>query len=152
MSNTYSQINIQIVFTVRNREALIQSAWEDQLYKYITGIVQMKKQKMLAINGMPDHLHLLIGINPACCISELVREIKKSSTQFINENKLCTYKFTWQEGYGAFSYSRSQIPNVYAYIQNQKQHHKKYTFKEEYISFLNKYEVEYDLKYLFEWI
>lgn len=152
MASTYSQIYIQIVFAVQHREALISYDWEERLYQYITGIVQNKGQKMIAINGMPDHIHLFIGIKPSCCLSDLVREIKKSSNDFIKENKLSKYKFNWQEGFGAFSYSHSHIDNVYKYIMNQKEHHKKTSFKEEYLDFLNKFQVEFDDKYIFQWI
>ena len=142
--SSYSQIYIQIVFAVKNREALITSSWEDKLYQYITGIVQNKGQKMLAINGMPDHIHLFIGMKPNCCLSDLVREIKKSSNKMINENKLSRFKFNWQEGFGAFSYGHSQIDTVVKYIMNQKKHHKKQSFKDEYIEFLKKFEITYD--------
>lgn len=152
MASTYSQIYIQIVFAVKHREALISYEWEERLYQYITGIVQNKGQKMIAINGMPDHIHLFIGIKPSCCLSDLVREIKKSSNDFIKENKLSKYKFNWQEGFGAFSYSHSHIDNVYKYIMNQKEHHKKTSFKDEYLDFLNKFQVEFDDKYIFQWI
>ena len=107
---------------------------------------------MLAINGMPDHIHFFIGMKPACCLSDLIREVKKSSNQMINENKLSKCKFNWQEGFGAFSYSHSQIENVVQYVLNQKTHHRKVTFKEEYVDFLKKFEVQYNEKYLFEWI
>ena len=147
--SSYSQIYIQIVFAVKNREALITSSWEDKLYQYITGIVQNKGQKMLAINGMPDHIHLFIGMKPNCCLSDLVREIKKSSNKMINENKLSRFKFNWQEGFGAFSYGHSQIDTVVKYIMNQKKHHKKQSFKDEYIEFLKKFEITYDEKYVF---
>lgn len=152
MSSTYSQLYIQIVFAVKNRAALIDANWEERLYQYITGIVQNKGQKMIAINGMPDHIHLFIGMKPSCCLSDLVREIKKSSNEFVNKNKLAKGKFNWQEGFGAFSYSHSHIDNVYKYIMNQKQHHKKTTFMGEYIGFLKKFEIQYDEKYLFDWI
>lgn len=151
MSSTYSQIYIQIVFAVKGRQSLILSNWEEEVYKYITGIVQNKEQKMLAINGMPDHIHILIGMKPSCCLSDLVREIKKASNNFINEKKFCAFKFEWQEGYGAFSYSHSALANVIAYIGNQKEHHHKKTFKEEYIDFLNKFQIEYKNEYLFDW-
>jgi REP element-mobilizing transposase RayT len=151
MPGTFSQIYIQVVFAVKCREGLIQSAWENELYKYITGIVQNKEQKMLAINGMPDHIHFLIGMKPSCCLSDLVREIKKSSNQFMNDKKLSQYKFSWQEGYGAFSYSHSSLDNVINYIMNQKEHHKKTTFKREYIDFLTKFQIEHKPEYLFEW-
>lgn len=147
--STFSQIYIQIVFAVKNRDALISPSWEDRLYQYITGIVQNKGQKMLAINGMPDHIHIFIGMKPNCCLSDLVREVKKASNEMINENKLSKFKFNWQEGYGAFSYSHSQIDTVAKYVMNQKKHHKKQTFHDEYIDFLKKFEIEYDEKYLF---
>jgi REP element-mobilizing transposase RayT len=149
---TFSQIYIQVIFAVKGRESLIHKAWEEELYKYITGIVQNKKQKMLAINGMPDHIHFLIGMKPSCCLSDLVREVKKSSNGFIKEKKFSKFKFEWQEGYGAFSYSHLALDNVIAYIQNQKVHHKNKTFKEEYISFLKKYEIDFNEDYLFKWI
>jgi REP element-mobilizing transposase RayT len=152
MANTYSQIYIQIVFAVQNRKALIHPNWEEELYKYITGIVQNKGQKMLAINGMPNHIHIFIGMKPSCCLSDLVREIKKSSNTFIKEKKFTPFKFEWQEGFGAFSYSHSQLSDVIQYIENQKEHHKKRTFKEEYLSFLKLFEIEHKKEYLFEWI
>jgi putative transposase len=150
--STYTQLYIHVVFAVKGRESLIQPEWEEQLYKYITGIVQNKQQKMLAVNGMPDHIHFFIGMKPSCSLSDLVREIKKSSNEFINEKKFTNYKFSWQEGFGAFSYSHSQLTDVIQYIMNQKAHHKKKTFKEEYLDFLNKFEVEYNEQYLFEWL
>ena len=150
--STYSQIYIQVVFAVKHREALLDASWEERLYQYITGIVQNKGQKMLAINGMPDHIHFFIGMKPSCCLSDLVREVKKSSNEMINENKLSRSKFNWQEGYGAFSYNHSQIDNVVKYILNQKEHHKKFVFQEEYTDFLKKMEIQYDEKFLFDWI
>lgn len=152
MAGTFSQIYIQIVFAVQNREAMIAASWEEQLYKYITGIVRNKGQKMLAINGMPDHIHLFIGMKPACCLSDLVREVKKSSNEFITEKNFTKFKFNWQEGYGAFSYSHSQIDNVIKYITNQKEHHKRQTFREEYLDFLKKFEIEFKDEYLFKWV
>ena len=125
MPGTFSQIYIQVVFAVKGRDSLIQSSWEQELYKYITGIVRNKEQKMLAINGMPDHIHFLIGMKPSCCLSDLVREIKKATNDFIKLKKLCKHKFNWQEGYGAFSYSHSSLDSIIAYIMNQKEHHKK---------------------------
>ncbi len=150
--STFSQIYIQVVFAVQNRNAMIDLSWEERLYQYITGIVQKKGQKMLAINGMPDHIHFFIEMKPNCCLSDLVREVKKASNDMINDNKLSKFKFNWQEGYGAFSYSHSQIDNVVKYVMNQKEHHRKISFKEEYIDFLKKFEIEYDEKYLFDWI
>lgn len=152
MPDTYSQIYIQIVFAVKSRKALINNAWEERIYKYITGIVQNNGQKMLSINGMPDHIHFLIGMKPTCCLSDLVREIKKSSNAFIKENNLSDFSFSWQEGYGAFSYSHSQLNNVIGYINNQKEHHKRKTFKEEYLEFLLNFNIEFKKEHLFEWI
>ncbi len=152
MNGTYSQIYIQVVFAVKGRESLIRESSEERLYQYITGIVRKKGQKMLAIKGMPDHLHFLIGMKPSCCLSDLVREIKKASNEFIREEKLSKLKFNWQEGYGAFSYSHSQLDDVIGYIVNQKEHHKTKSFKEEYINLLRKFNVEYDENYLFDWI
>ena len=150
--STFSQIYIQIVFAVKNRDALIDRDWENELYKYITGIIQNKGQKLIAINGMPDHIHILIGMKPACCLADLVREIKKSTNTFIREKKFSKFRFEWQEGYGAFSYSHSALDNVIMYIDNQKQHHAKMNFRDEYIGFLKKFEVEYKEEYLFHWI
>jgi len=152
MAGTFSQIYIQVVFAVKGRDCLIHSEWEERLYQYITGIVRSKEQKMLAINGMPNHIHFFIGMKPGCCLSDLVREVKKSSNEFVNDNRLSKFNFSWQEGYGAFSYSHSQIDLVAKYVLNQKAHHKKVTFKEEYIDFLKKFEIEHNEKYLFEWI
>lgn len=152
MPGTFSQIYIQIVFAVKGRESLIHSSWEEELYKYITGIVTNKEQKLLAINGMNDHVHILIGMRPSCCLSDLVREIKKASNEFVNLKRFVQGKFHWQEGYGAFSYSHSALDNVIAYIQNQKEHHRKRSFKEEYKEFLTKYQIEHKDEYLFEWI
>ena len=152
MSGTFSQIYIQVVFAVKGRDYLIHKSWEEELYKYITGIVRNKGQKMLAINGMPDHLHFFISMKPSCCLSDLVREIKKSSNDFIKEKKFTKFKFQWQEGYGAFSYSHSNLDSVIKYIVSQKKHHSNKTFKEEYMEFLKKFEIEFKEEYLFEWI
>ena len=150
--STYSQIYIQVVFAVQNRNAQINPEWEERLYKYITGIVRKKEQKMLAINGMPDHIHFLIGMKPTCNLSDLVREIKKSSNEFIKQEGLSKFRFNWQEGFGAFSYSHSQLDDVLKYIMNQKEHHKKITFRDEYLDFLKKFNVQYNEKYLFQWV
>ncbi len=152
MGNTYSQIYIQVVFSVKGRESLIQTDWEEPLYQYITGIVAHKNQKMLAINGIQDHIHFLIGMQPSCCLSDLVREIKKSSNQFIKDNRFCKFSFGWQEGFGAFSYGLSQRANVIQYIHNQKEHHQKTPFRDEYITLLKKFEISYKNEYLFDWI
>lgn len=151
MPNTYTQIYIQIVFAVKGRENLISKNNREELHKYITGIVQNRGQKMLSVFCMPDHTHLLIGIKPSIAISDLVRDIKSGSTNFINEQKWIKTKFQWQEGFGAFSYSKSQIDTVIKYILNQVEHHNKITFKQEYIDFLEKFEIDYNEKYLFEW-
>jgi len=151
MPGTFSQIYIQTVFAVRGRQSLIHQSWENHLYKYITGIVQSKNQKMIAINGMPDHIHILIGMKPTCCLSDLVREIKKSSNDYINYNQFCRSKFIWQEGYGAFSYSQTSLQDVINYVHNQKEHHKKQSFKDEYLSLLSLYNIDYKSEYLFEW-
>ena len=150
--STFSQIYIQIIFAVKSRNSLISSSWEDELFKYTTGIITNKGQKLLAINGMPDHIHILIGMKPNCCLSDLVREIKKSTNEFINEKKFTNFGFQWQEGYGAFSYSHSSLDNVISYINNQKEHHKKKSFKDEYIGFLTNFKIEYKDEYLFDWI
>ena len=152
MSNTFTQIYIHSVFAERWREALIDYSWEEELYKYITGIVQNKKQKMIAINGMPDHIHILIGIKPTCCLSDLMREIKKSSNDLINDNHFTKKKFNWQEGFGAFSVSHSALTKVGQYIMNQKEHHRNKDFKTEYIEILKNYKIEFEEKYLFDWI
>ena len=152
MAGTFSQIYIQVVFAVKGKDSLINKSWEEELYKYITEIVQNKEQKVLAINGMPDHIHFFIGMKPSCCLSDLVREIKKSSNDFIKEKKFTKFKFQWQGGYGAFSYSHSNLDNVIKYIMNQKEHHNTKTFKEEYMQFLKKFEIEFKHEYLFEWI
>ena len=150
MANTYSQITIHIVFAVKNRDNIIRKSYREELYKYITGIIKNKNQKLLSINGVSDHIHILIGLNPSMSISNIVRDIKNNSSKFINEKKWVLGKFQWQEGYGAFSYSRSQRPEIIAYIENQENHHKRTTFKEEYLKNLKKFDVEFDDKYVFE--
>lgn len=149
--STYSQIYIQIVFAVQGRESFIKPEWEERLHQYIAGFIRNKQQKLIAVNGTPNHIHILIGMTPTCCLSDLIRELKKASNSFINGNKLCSYIFRWQEGFGAFSYSRSQIDNVVKYIIKQKEHHAKKTFKDEFLEFLQKFEIMYDEKYLPDW-
>ncbi|NLF42816.1 MAG: IS200/IS605 family transposase [Bacteroidales bacterium] len=151
MINTYSQIYIQTIFAVQNRNALIKPSWESELYKYITGVVQNKGQKMIAINGTSNHIHFLIGMKPSCCLSDLVREIKKTSNKFIKEKKFTPYNFQWQEGFGAFSYSHSQLTDVIQYIENQKEHHKKRNFRDEYLAYLKAFDIEFKDEYLFNW-
>lgn len=150
MAGTFSQIYIQIVFAVKFRRNLILPEWEDELYKYVTGILSRKNQKLLAINGMPDHIHILISMRPVCSLSELVREIKKSSTEFVNQRKLTPVKFQWQEGYGAFSYSQSALDHVIKYIRNQKEHHRTKNFQQEYMDFIKQFQIDCDERYLFE--
>ncbi|MBK7231269.1 MAG: IS200/IS605 family transposase [Saprospiraceae bacterium] len=152
MPNTFSQMYIQIVFAVQNRNNFIHPSWEDELFKYMTGIIRNKEQKLIAINGVPNHIHILIGMKPSCCLSDLMREVKKSSNEFVNEQKFLKHKFRWQEGFGAFSYSHSSLGRVIRYIENQKEHHKIQTFKEEYLDFLKKFQIEYKDEYLFDWI
>jgi putative transposase len=150
MANTYTQIHIQAVFSVQNRECAIQKHWKDELYKYITGIVQHNKHKLLAINGMPDHIHILMGLRPAQSLSDLMQDIKGSSSKWVNEKRFIKSKFSWQEGYGAFSYGKSEVPNLIQYIKNQQEHHRKKTFAEEYLELLNEFEIEYDERFLFK--
>jgi putative transposase len=150
MANTYTQIHIQAVFTVQNRDCIIRNKWKNELYKYITGIVQNNNHKLLAIGGMPDHVHILFGLRPAQSLSDLMQDIKGDSSKWINEKKLVNGKFSWQEGYGAFSYSKRDVPNVINYIINQEIHHKHKTFSEEYLDLLNEFEIDYDDQYLFK--
>ena len=150
MANTYTQIQIQVVFTVRNRMNLIHASWRDELYQYITGIVQNHNHKMLQIGGMPDHLHIFIGMRPSQSLSDLMKKIKGDSSSWINAKGFVEGKFYWQRGYGAFSYATSQVPNVIRYIQNQEAHHGKKTFLEEYISMLSEFEIDYDHRYIFQ--
>lgn len=152
MSGTFSQIYIQIVFSVRGRENLIQKPWNEDLYKYMAGIIRGKEQKPIIVNGMPDHVHIFVGLRPSMAIADLVRDVKNNSSNFINQGGWVKGRFSWQEGYGAFSYSQSQINDVYNYILNQEQHHARRTFREEYVDMLKKFEVQFDDKYLFEWL
>jgi putative transposase len=152
MAGTFSQMYVHIVFAVKFRQSLINESWEEDLYKYISGILKNKEQKMLVINGMPDHIHFIIGMKPSCCLSDLVREIKKSSNEFINEKKFCNVKFQWQEGFGAFTYCDSTLNNAIRYIQNQKEHHRIQTFKDEYFEFLRRYNIEFKEDFLFNWL
>jgi putative transposase len=151
MPGTFSQIYIQVVFAVKGRENRINRNWAPQLHKYIAGIIKGKNQKPIIVNGMPDHIHVFIGLRPVMSIADLVQDIKSNSTNFINENKFVKGRFSWQEGYGAFSYSHSQIENVCNYILNQESHHQKKSFKEEYTDLLKKFEIQYEEKYLFDW-
>ena len=150
MANTYSQLYTQLVFAVKGRQSLIQSDWKETLYKYIAGIISNQKQKLMIINGMPDHVHILIGIKPDKSISDLVRDVKSHSSSFIREQGFVKGRFEWQEGFGAFSVSQSQVPKLILYIQNQELHHKKQSFLSEYLGFLKAYEIDFKPEYLFE--
>lgn len=150
MANTYSQLYIQIVFAVKGRQNLISKNNKDEIYKYITGIITNHKQKLIVINGMPDHIHILVGIKPDISLSNLVRDIKSNSSKFINEQKWINGKFEWQTGFGAFSYGHSQLANVIKYIENQEEHHKTKTFREEYITFLKLFNIDFKNEYLFD--
>jgi len=148
MANTFTQIYLHLVFAVKNRISLVQPDWKDELYKYITGIIQNNGHKLIAINGMPNHLHISIGYKPHQLIPDLLQDIKGYSSKWINRKKFINGKFNWQEGYGAFSFSHSQIDRVVKYINNQEQHHKKQTFGEEYLLLLKKYNLSFDEKYI----
>ena len=150
MPNTYTQIHIHAVFSVQNRISLISDPWKDHLYKYITGIIRNNDHKLLIINGMPDHVHILFGFRPTQSLSALMQDIKGDSSRWINENKFVKGRFSWQEGYGAFSYSKSQVPIVIRYIQNQEIHHRKRSFIEEYIKMLDDFGVDYNDRYIFK--
>ncbi len=151
MANTYTQIYVQIVFTVQGRRNLISEKYRDELEKYICGIVNNNKSKPLAIYCNPDHVHILIGLNPSISISNMARDIKASSSKLINDKKWIGGQFNWQEGYGAFTYSKSQIDTVVKYILNQPDHHRKKSFKDEYLKILHDYGVQFEDKYLFDW-
>jgi REP element-mobilizing transposase RayT len=150
MANTYTQIHLHTIFAVQNRKSLIQDSFKDRLYKYITGIVQQNNHKVIIINGMPDHLHLVIGMRPSQSLSNLMQDIKGGSSKWINEKKLVHGKFQWQESYAAFSYNKSLLPKLIDYVKNQEVHHKKKTFIEEYKEFLDAFDVEYDERYIFK--
>jgi putative transposase len=150
MANTYSQIYIQIVFAVEGRQNLIDPSHNNDLQKYITGIVTKQRHKLIAVNNMPDHVHVLIGQRPDAALSELVGDIKSGSTNFINRQRWVKGRFNWQEGFGAFSYSRSQLGAVIRYVQNQQKHHRKHSFDDKYRTLLDRFEVPYDERYIFK--
>ncbi len=152
MPNTYSQIYVHIVFAEKGRKSLIDRSWREELHKHITGTIQNKQNKLIAIGGIEDHIHILIGLNPSQVISDLVRDIKVSSTFFINKRRFVRGHFNWQEGFGAFTISKSEIPRVARYIENQERHHRRQSFESEYKQILIKNAVEYEEEYLFEWI
>ena len=149
MANTYTQLHIQFVFAVKYRVALIQKDWQPKLHKYITGIFQENEHKMLQINSMPDHIHIFTGLRPHQAISSLIQNVKTESSKWINENKFCQSHFAWQNGFAAFSYSKSHVSRVIRYIQNQQTHHKKETFLNEYKRMLKAFDIEYDERYIF---
>src|SRR5690606_24872821 len=148
MADTYSQIYIHIIFAVQKRQYLLQKAWQQEIYKYITEIISSKGQKLIAINGMEDHIHIFVGLKPDFRVSDLVRDIKNNSTKFINSKNWLPFNFAWQKGYGAFSHSHSQVEKVYHYILNQEIHHSKKSFKEEYLEVLRRFNVEHNEKYI----
>ena len=148
MANTYTQIHIHTVFAVQNRLTLIKKQWQDELYKYISGIITNNGHKLLQIGGVSDHVHILFGMRPVQSLSDLMKKIKESSSLWINQKQLVMGKFSWQEGYGAFSYGKSQIDNVVKYIQQQEQHHKKRSFTEEYLELLKLFGIEFDERYI----
>jgi len=150
MANTYTQIYIHVVFAVRHRDAFIASNWKERLHKYITGIIRNQGHKLIAVNTMPDHAHIFIGMKPDIALSDLIRDIKRDSTKFVNKKIKPHHKFSWQEGFGAFTYSHSQIDMVVKYILKQEEHHRRRTFLEEYQSMLKAFAVEYDARYMFE--
>ena len=150
MANTYTQIHIQAVFVVQGRNCIIKKSWKDELHKYIVGIIQNNGHKVLAINGMPDHIHVFLGLRPSQSLSDLMQDVKGSSSRWINEKRLVSSHFSWQEGYGAFSYSKSHVDQVIDYIKNQEIHHRKKSFMEEYLEFLEKFEISYDKRYIFK--
>jgi REP element-mobilizing transposase RayT len=149
MANTYTQIYIHVVFAVEGRQSLISPEHNNELQKYITGIISAQEHKLIVINNMPDHLHLLVGLRPDTALSDLVRDVKAGSSKFINEKHWVMGRFSWQEGFGAFSYSRSQLGAVIRYIENQQKHHAKKSFRDEYVELLEKFCVEYDRRYIF---
>jgi len=149
MANTFTQIHIHAVFAVQNRISLINQSWQARLYNYIIAIIQKHGHKVLSIGGMPDHIHILFGFRPTQALSELIQEVKRDSSEWINKEKLIRGRFSWQEGYGAFSYSKSHISKVANYIETQEKHHKKKSFLEEYKKILQDFDLEYDERYIF---
>ena len=152
MANTFSQIYIQTVFAVSNRQSLIKPEFKKDISKYITGIVTNQGQKLISINGMLDHIHILIGLRPAMALADLVQEIKADSTTFINKKRWIRGRFSWQEGYGAFSYGHSQLDTIIRYIQNQEKHHKRRSFRNEYLTLLRRFDIAFEDKYVFDFI
>ena len=152
MAGTFSQVYIQIIFAVKRRENILNKIWREEVFKYISSVIKEKGSKPIIVNGVSDHVHCFVGFKPSTAISDLSRDIKNNSSRFINEKGFTKVKFNWQSGYGAFSYAQSQIDAVYNYILKQEEHHRKKSFKEEYLEFLNKFHVEYKDEYLFDWL
>ena len=149
MPNTFTQIHIHVVFAVQNRISLINKSWRERLYKYIIALIQKHGHKVLSIGGMPDHVHILFGFRPTQALSKLIQEVKRDSSEWITKEKLVMGKFSWQEGYGAFSYSKSHISQMANYIEKQEEHHKKRTFIDEYKKILRDFDLNYDERYIF---
>ena len=152
MANTYAQIYIQVIFAVAERQCLVAKEFREDLYKYISGIISKEGQKLISVGGVPDHIHLLIGLQPDMALSDLVKSVKAGSSNFVNHKRWVRGRFSWQEGFGGFSYSRSQIPAVARYIENQAAHHAKKSFKHEYLTLLGKFDIAFDERYVFKWI
>jgi REP element-mobilizing transposase RayT len=150
MANTYTQLYIHVVFAVKRRACVISKSWRDELFQYITGIITNKGQKLMIVNGVEDHIHILLGIKPDCNLSDLVRDIKANSSRWINEKRLVPGKFEWQNGFGAFSVGASQVNIICNYIAHQEEHHQTTKFRKEYIEFLQAYDIDYKEEYLFE--
>lgn len=150
MANTYHQLYIQVVFAVKYREAVLHKEWRKEVFGVIGNLINETGCKTLLVNGVEDHVHCFLGLKPTVSISELLKTIKAKSSKYINDNRFILNRFEWQEGYGAFSYSHSHIKEVYNYVANQEEHHKKESFKEEYLNYLNKFEIPYDERYIFE--
>lgn len=152
MAGTFSQMYVQIVVAVKGRENLLQKPWRDEVFRYMAGIVKGKNQKPIIVNGTATHVHLFVGLKPSMAVSELTRDVKNNSSNFINDRKFVRGKFSWQEGFGCFTYAHSQIDNVYRYILNQEEHHHRKTFREEYLEMMQRFEIKYNEKFLFDWI
>ncbi|MCA1752494.1 MAG: transposase [Flavobacteriales bacterium] len=151
MANTYRSVLLQYVFAVKGRHNLLHKSWRDEVFRYMTGIIEAKGQKSIIVNGVSDHVHVLVGVKPPFEMDAFIRDVKNNSSKFINKKGWLPRKFSWQSGYGIFSYSQDQIHRLYEYILNQEAHHAKKSFKEEYIQLLKDFEIEYEEKYLFEW-
>ena len=152
MPGTFTKIYIQLIFAVKGRQNLINNTWKTEFHRYIAGIIKGKNHESIIVNGMPDHIDAFVGLKPAMSISDLVRDIKNNSSNFVNDHKLIQGKFAWQEGYGAFSYGHSQLDKTISYIRNQEKHHRRRTFKDEYLAWLKKFEVTFDERYVFKFI